>query len=517
MSEALDASNLPLAPTGDPNTGYSDADMDLLMTSLSYLSEANLAPTSALNPDPSLAPSRHLTYDSLDFDLIPNTAVAQPEHPPDRCSHSSSRPDPNHSTRSQKLDSMLVYNYCDLDEDEDEVFNFQEWPPKAQEALETLTQCQDDLNLVQTRNSYAMCVIRYCFDPSRAFQNLVTSVQQRSLASEATKQAMLGVAALFRSYNDPSIPPVVLRKHADQLAAAAGKMVQLDMHRPEIPLVMKLAAMSELLWYNYYAGNLVEYYKYLEQATSIVRTLLGPNTLDFHVLSGDETVDIRILAWCDILSAVALSRPTKLSYHFNFDRLLRDNLEGRDTSDGNGGLEWMVGCPDIFTMLMVEVVNLTHSPIPHVDKIGRASKIEATIWAWQVRPGDVDNSVLRMRRMSAQEIWRHTVILYLHKAIYQANPSSEVARKSVKQITNLASILPAGHSPDCLMAVPYFIAGTFSVTPKDRHFFRTRLLKCGNEGYLRVLVVRLDDIWKQADDTGRFTDWSTNKPSNIMF
>lgn len=83
------------------------------------------------------------------------------------------------------------------------------------------------------------------------------------------------------------------------------------------------------------------------------------------------------------------------------------------------------------------------------------------------------------------------------------------------------------------MGVPYFIvsvaptfsltaslilyqAGTFSVTLKDRHFFRTRLLKCGNEGYLRVLVVRLDDLWKEADETGRFPDWSTNKPSNIM-
>ena len=77
----------------------------------------------------------------------------------------------------------------------------------------------------------------------------MTSVQQRSSASESTKQAMLSVAALFRSYNDPSVPPLVLRKHADKLAAAAGNMVQLDMHRPEVPLVMKLAAMSELLWY----------------------------------------------------------------------------------------------------------------------------------------------------------------------------------------------------------------------------------------------------------------------------
>lgn len=115
---------------------------------------------------------------------------------------------------------------------------------------------------------------------------------------------------------------------------------------------------------------------------------------------------------------MALSHPTRLSYHFNLDRLLRDNLEGRDTSNGNGGLEWMVGCPDAFTMLMVEIVNLTHSRIPHVDKIAGAEKIEATARAWQIRPGDVDNSVMRMRRMSAQEIWRHTIILYLHKVSF---------------------------------------------------------------------------------------------------
>lgn len=60
---------------------------------------------------------------------------------------------------------------------------------------------------------------------------------------------MLGVAALFRAYNDPSAPPPVLRSHADELAATAGNMVQLELHRPDVPIVMKLAAMSELTWY----------------------------------------------------------------------------------------------------------------------------------------------------------------------------------------------------------------------------------------------------------------------------
>lgn len=165
----------------------------------------------------------------------------------------------------------------------------------------------------------------------------------------------------------------------------------------------------------YFSGNLVEYYKYLEQAISVAKSMLGPNKLDFHVLRGDDTVDIRILAWCDILSAVALSQPTRLSYHFNLEKLLRDNLEGRETDNGDAGLEWMIGCPDAFTMLMVEIITLAHSLVSQTDRFARARAIEGAVRAWKVRPSDVKNSVLRMRRISAQEIWRHCVILYLHK------------------------------------------------------------------------------------------------------
>lgn len=60
---------------------------------------------------------------------------------------------------------------------------------------------------------------------------------------------MLSVAALFRSYNDPSIPPPVLRKCAEELVVIAGKMVQLDVQRPDVPPVMKLAGVSELACY----------------------------------------------------------------------------------------------------------------------------------------------------------------------------------------------------------------------------------------------------------------------------
>jgi hypothetical protein len=141
--------------------------------------------------------------------------------------------------------------------------------------------------------------------------------------------------------------------------------------------------------------------------------LVGP-AIDFHRLAGSHTSDIRFFVWSDVLGAMALSRPTILTYTCNVDQLLLDNLEGRNTADTDTGLEWIAGCPDVFTMLMVQIINLCQSRASVSERIVRAERIEEVARAWKIWPKWTRGSAMRVQRMAAQEIWRHTVILYLY-------------------------------------------------------------------------------------------------------
>ncbi|KAG8681131.1 hypothetical protein FRC09_017741 [Ceratobasidium sp. 395] len=327
---------------------------------------------------------------------------------------------------------------------------------------------------------------------------------------------MLGTAALIRGHYDPKAPSALMFTKASDLAATANKLSRLEMQRPDIPLETKLGILNELMAYYYYSGGWQEYYNYLQMAAPIASLILGSN-IDFQKLDGEDTFDIRFFAWCDILAAVALCRPTMLTYVCDVDPLIPENLKGQDKDITDAGLGWIVGCPDAFTMLMVQIINLRQNRVPQPERMARAARIEEIARAWIIRPARTSSPLLRVERMAAQEIWRHTIILYLYHAIHKATPANEVVQKSVKQIIDLASTLRSGRNPDCLLPVPYFISATFATTPKDRHFLRTRLAGIGTEASLDNLVATLDDLWNEVGDTGKRVDWSKKQPAVLMF
>ncbi|KAJ1311430.1 hypothetical protein OPQ81_009919 [Rhizoctonia solani] len=124
---------------------------------------------------------------------------------------------------------------------------------------------------------------------------------------------------------------------------------------------------------------------------------------------------------------------------------------------------------------------------------------------------------MRVQRMGAQEIWRNFAILYLYQAIHQASPSHEEVRQSVNQIFKLGSMLRPGHNPDCLLTVPYFVAGTFAVSAKHRKLFRDRLLNCGIEAYGQKLVRTLEELWQKSFDASKHNDWTTMSSPIVIF
>ncbi|KAJ1307416.1 hypothetical protein OPQ81_001518 [Rhizoctonia solani] len=365
-------------------------------------------------------------------------------------------------------------------------------------------------HLTELYDFYLMFFSRLVFEPVRIYQNLASVLLERFQTSEVMRHSMLAIAYLYRSLYDRAVEPTALQSHAQRLHEMASKQLQSDIQNPQVPPSVKLSGIIEVLFFEYSSGGCNSYYRLLEQAKPYVQTLVGGNVIDFMSLRGKQTFDIRIFAWCDILSAMALSRPTLFTYETNIDHMLIVDPDNPILIplDDDVGLEWMVGCPNVMIVLMARISALRDMAVSQQEKIARSEAIEKSIRAWQARPSPTTNSFLKVVRMSAQEIWRHAMILFLYHAIHKVGPLHRVIKDAVRQIISLAQTIPAGRNPDIFLPVPYFLAGAACISRKDRMFLRSRLAGCGKERALLDLVAVLDDIWKEMDETGNSVDWS---------
>ncbi|KEP47570.1 fungal-specific transcription factor domain protein [Rhizoctonia solani 123E] len=357
---------------------------------------------------------------------------------------------------------------------------------------------------------YLMFFSRLVFEPVRIYQNLASVLLERFQTSEVMRHSMLAIAYLYRSIYDRAASAAVLQTHAQKLHEIARKQLQSDIQNPQLPPSVKLSGIIEVLFFEYSSGGCNSYYRLLEQARPYVRSLVGGDVIDFMSLRGKQTFDIRIFAWCDILSAMALSRPTLFTYETEIEHMLTVDPDNPIIIplDDDVGLEWMVGCPNVMIVLMARISALRDKAISQQEKIILAEAIEKSIRAWQARPSPTTNSFLKVVRMSAQEIWRHAMILFLYHAIHKVGPLHRVIKDAVRQIISLAQTIPAGRNPDIFLPVPYFLAGAACISRKDRMFLRSRLSGCGKERALLDLVAVLDDVWKEMDETGNSVDWS---------
>ncbi|CAE6446343.1 hypothetical protein ACGC1H_001678 [Rhizoctonia solani] len=404
-----------------------------------------------------------------------------------------------------------------LDEDEAEVTKTLEWIPEALEVYGPYLPPTDQVNWLSAFNSYFMFSSRYVYESS----NLLGATRTLSASYgwvNSARLGLLGTAALFHSYINPVVAKD-LREHSRKLIDAATTSIQLEMTQPAMPVSAKLAGLSVVLLYHYYSGDLNAYIRCIEAAAPMVKALVGPYPVEFHDLRGAETIDIRSFVWCDIFTAIAASQPTRLIYDCNAEILCRKNQMGPNPVDMtlDVGLEWMCGLPDAILMLIIQIINLHHSSLSRTERLIHAAGIEKSLRDWKVWPSKTPNSVMRVQRMGAQEIWRYFAILYLYQAIHQAPPSHDVVRQSVGQIFRLGSMLRPGHNPDCLLTVPYFVAGTFAVLAKHQQFFRERLLGCGIETYGQTLANALEELWQKQPDTGRYNDWTTRSSPIVIF
>ncbi|CAE6376551.1 unnamed protein product [Rhizoctonia solani] len=356
-------------------------------------------------------------------------------------------------------------------------------------------------------NFYSDFLARILYDYGLVSGTLVEWMLQRYKLSESAKYGMLSTAILVRSYYERSILATSLHERAKGLYSLAICELSHELSDLFLSPRTKLASLIEIMNYEYHAGHLPSYYAHGAQAAPLVKAIIGSDTIDLLKLRGEQMFDVCCFVWCDILDSMSTSRPTRFKY-------VSDIEHGTQSSAGSG-LEWIYGCPNSLAVLLARTSALRHTQLSHHDLMSQGSELEQTIRNLQLHPINAQESALRIARISAQEIWRHTGILYVHHAIFKSDPSHLPVKDSLKNIIKLASTLKPGRNPDCFLAAPYFIAGSFAVSHRDRITLRSRLINCSNGGFLRILASTLDELWKETDATGRLTSWSESESPRI--
>ncbi|CAE7220427.1 unnamed protein product [Rhizoctonia solani] len=360
---------------------------------------------------------------------------------------------------------------------------------------------------------YSIFLARYVSDYALVNDVLLTRVRRRFAAADSLKHGMIGTALLFRANYEGSPSTNSLRNRSKEQYQLGMRALRLELESSYLSPWVKIAGLIELMNYEYCAGYLISYYSHLDQVATLVRTVMGSGAINFANLSGEQTFDVRLVAWYDILSSVALARPTLLEYGSDGQDMSRRD----ETLDPDRGIEWIVGYPDILLVFLARISNLRHAQLSPEQRSLRGAEIEQMVRGVQFSPVKAKSSTLRVARLAMQEACRHAVVLYLYHAIYRSDSSHPIVRDSVKTIIKIASTLKPGLNPDCFIPVPYFIAGTFAESERDRLFLRSRVLSCGNERYLRDLAATLDDLWKETDATGRLANWSGKQPPTFAF
>ncbi|KAG8702440.1 hypothetical protein FRC09_004731 [Ceratobasidium sp. 395] len=313
---------------------------------------------------------------------------------------------------------------------------------------------------------YLSFIGRYFYDYTLIHHDIIAITQQRFTRSVSARHGMLSLAFLFRSNYDQSHLAPALRDLAKYHYQLATDTLRADLNRRDLSPATKLTGISEVLTYDYYTGNFPFYYQRLHQAASLVQQVVGSKTLDLMAMSGEDTLDARIIAWCDILGSMAASRPTLFDYGPNFGLIQQPN----NSPTYDAGLEWIFGCPDILVVILARISCLRHALQSHADRSFEARQIEQTIRSWVPLPRVSKRSSQTVARLGAQEIWRNTAILYLHQAVYHSDCNHDAVKNSVKQIIRTASTLKPGGNPDCFLAVPYFIDPLLHLSPVDTNY-----------------------------------------------
>ncbi|KAH7338419.1 fungal-specific transcription factor domain-containing protein [Rhizoctonia solani] len=334
--------------------------------------------------------------------------------------------------------------------------------------------------------------------------------------SNSAKYGMLCMAGLFMSDYERSMMARSRRDGIREVYALALGYLAQDLEDARLTPWEKLTGLIPIMDYEFHTGQISKYFAHVTKALPLVKAVIGGDTIDLLNLRGEQMFDVNMWAWCDILDSMATSTPTRLKYESDLERAAQPGTEESAASQDKG-IEWIYGIPNVMAVLLARTSALRHSSLTEQEKISKGAEIEQMARNWKIRPLEAKDCRLRIARVGAQEIWRHTAILYVHQTVFKSCSSHPIVKDSVKNIIKLASTLEPGCNPDSFLYLPYFISAFYATSPRDRYTMRSRLINCGNAIFVRNLARYLDELWKEADSAGRLTGWSEKKPPRIAF
>ncbi|ELU41121.1 hypothetical protein AG1IA_04844 [Rhizoctonia solani AG-1 IA] len=365
---------------------------------------------------------------------------------------------------------------------------------------------------------------RLFYDYALTSDKLVNWILRRFNASNSSRYAMTAMAALYRSDYQRSIMTSSWRVDAKELYSLAFKQLPYDLEDVKLSPWEKLLGLIGVMDFEvstygsntaithgsqYHTGQLSKYYSHGTLATPLIKEIVGSDIIDLFKLQGDQMFDVSMWVWCDILDSMATSKPTRLKYESDLENVPSYGSE-EDSTCQDRGLEWLYGIPNAFAVLLARTSAIRDAKLPEQEKMSKGSEIEQLVRNWQINPLGTKTSRLRVARVGAQEIWRHTVILYVH---HVSVPSLLMQINGLRGFDRFIAVL---HSTVLFSSLTYYgQAGFYAVSQKDRYAMKSRLIGCGNALYLRNLARNLDELWHETDSAGHLTSWSQKKPPRI--
>ncbi|CAE6447140.1 unnamed protein product [Rhizoctonia solani] len=361
---------------------------------------------------------------------------------------------------------------------------------------------------------YSTFLTRIFYNYAVPSDTIISWITRKFNASNSAKYGMLCMAGMFLSDYEQSMLARSWRDGVQKVYSLAIEHLSQDLQDARLSPWEKLTGLIPIIEYEskYHSGQFSKYFGRVTKALPLVKAIIGGDTIDLLNLGGEDMFDVNMWAWCDIMDSMATSTPTRLKYESDLERAVQSG-----TAYQYKGVEWMYGVPNVLAVLLARTSALRHAQLPEQEKVLKGIELELMIRNWHLRPLETKDSRLRVARVGAQEMWRHTAILYVHQAIFKSSCDHPTVKDSVKNIIKLASTLEPGGNPDSFLFLPYFISAFYAVSPKDRYMMRSRLIHCGNAVCLRNLARSLDELWNESDSTGRLTDWAEKKPSRIAF
>ncbi|KAF8686383.1 hypothetical protein RHS04_00341 [Rhizoctonia solani] len=304
---------------------------------------------------------------------------------------------------------------------------------------------------------------RLFYDYTVPSDKIVKWLFRKFNASSSAKYGMLCMAGLFRADYERSMLASSWRDSLQEVYSLAIEHLSRDLENDRLSAWEKLTGLVSIMDYEFHTGQISKYFSHGNKAVPLIKAVIGGDTIDLLDLRGEQMFDVNMWAWCDILDSMATCSPTRLKYESDLGRASQRGTE-ENAACQDKGIEWLNGIPNILAVLMARISALRHnSNLSEQERVSKGAEIEQLVRNWDIRPLQTKDSRLRIARIGAQEIWRHTTILYVHHAIFKSGPGHPIVRDSVKNIIKISSTLEPGSNPDSFLYLPYFIVSLTSV------------------------------------------------------